>query len=67
MITSIENFSEDSKELLNKKLEENLKMQKDCEIEMERCEEARDADGYQKTKETLEALKFDELEIRKQL
>jgi len=55
------------KEDFSRQLEENLKMQKDCEIEIERCEEANDFENLDKTKKTLEILKNEEIEIRKNL
>jgi hypothetical protein len=60
-----ENFSERNEQEPNRKLEENLRMQKDCEIEIERCREVNDVDGLEKTNETLQTLRIEEIELRK--
>jgi len=59
--------NENGKDILNDKLEENLKMQKDCEVEIERCTDQEDFDNLTKTKETLETLKAEETNIREDL
>ena len=62
-----ENFALNNEQTPNQRLEENLKMQRDCEIEIERCEQAEDFRELKKTRDTLEVLKTEEEEIRKQL
>jgi len=56
---------EDAKENNATKLARNLQMQKDLEIEIERCAEIKDFENLEKTRKTLEILKLEEAEIRK--
>jgi len=58
-------FPRNNEQTPDERLKENLKMQRDCEIEIERCREANEIDNLEKTQKTLEALKIGELEIRK--
>jgi len=62
-----ENLPDNNEREPNQKLEENLKMQKDCEIEIERCREVNDVDGLEKTNETLQTLRSEEITLRKEL
>jgi hypothetical protein len=60
-------FPENNEQNLGQKLEENLRMQADCEIEIERCREANDTDSLVKTKETLAILKMEEISLKEQM
>ena len=62
-----ERFPRESNENLQQKLEENLQMQRDCEIEIERCNDIGDKNGSAKTQATLDTLKVEEISIREQL
>lgn len=45
-------------------LEENLKMQNDCDVEIEHCREKNDVDGLAKIFTTKSLLQVQEIEIR---
>jgi len=58
---------EEDKTTPQQKLEENLKMQRDCEIEIEKCRDIDDQDALTATQQTLDVLKLEEESIRKLL
>ncbi len=62
-----EKFPNDEEQTTDQRLAENLKMQKEYKIQIERCNEMKDDEGAEKTKKTLDILKDEEKTIREQL
>ena len=63
-----ENFSEENRlEDLKERLAENIGMQNDCKIEIEKCKNNGDIENQRKTEETLKALEVEAENLRNQI